>query len=105
MRVNVTYSVELDEIKQIVQELLLKVEDDVEAVGKYFVEAQKSVNRDNEREAVELIDNCRKSMAILDHSLFDCRNILNGYQQAVLVKNDQTKIESDVDENYDTKGG
>ena len=31
MRVNVTYSVELEEIKQIIQEILLKVEDNERA--------------------------------------------------------------------------
>ena len=106
MRVNVTYSVELEEIKQIIQEILLKVEDNVAQVGKNFLEAQKNINTDKEKEAVEAIDACRKSLSLLDHSLFDCKNILNGYQQTMLqLNNAGNQIKSDADENYDIESG
>jgi len=106
MRVNVTYSVELDEVKQIVQEIMLKVENDVGEVSKNFLSAQKNINQDREKEAVESIDKCRKSMTALDHSLYDCRNILNGYQQAVLqLKSGVADTGSDVNENYDVESG
>ena len=76
---------ELQEVKQVIQEILLKVEDDVEEVRKNFLSAQQNINADKEKEAVQAIDACRKSMALLDHSLFDCKNILNGARIGVSV--------------------
>ena len=105
MRVNVTYSVELQEVKQVIQEILLKVEGDVEEVRKNFLSAQQNINSDKEKEAVQAIDACRKSMASLDHSLFDCKNILNGYQQTLLQLNSGADEINNADENYDIEGG
>ena len=56
MRVNVTYSVELEEVKQILQEILLKVEGSVSDINNNFLLAQKSINEDKEKEAVKHID-------------------------------------------------
>jgi len=84
MRVNVTYSVQLAEIRQLVQELLLKVEDDVEQINELFPVIQESINKEQESKAVQLIETCRQNIMNLDHALFDSRNILNGYQQATL---------------------
>ena len=82
MRVNVAYSVELSELKQIVQELLLKVEDEVENVNGLFTKVQQSVSREQEEKAIKLIEECRASIAKVDHSLFDSFNILSGLQRA-----------------------
>ena len=84
MRVNVTYSVELDEVRQLVEELLLRAEDNVENIVKLFPQMQNFMQNDNEKKAVELIEECRANLGTLDHFLFDCRNILVGYQQASL---------------------
>ena len=104
MRVNVTYSVELEEVKQILQEILLKVEGSVADINNNFLLAQKSINEDKEKEAVKHIDACRKGMTMLDHSLFDCKNILNGYQQTMLhLSGDQQQIKSGTNEDYDVE--
>ena len=99
MRVNVTYSVDLSELSQIVQELLLKVEDDVEKVNEMFTQIQKSVNKEQEGKAISLLEDLRSSISRLDHSLFDSYNILNGYQQATLqlrnAQKGQVKNEGD----------
>lgn len=88
MRVNVAYSVELSELKQIVQELLLKVEDEVESVSGLFMKVQQSVSREQEEKAIKLIEECRASIAKIDHSLFDSFNILSGLQRAnVQIRN------------------
>jgi len=84
MRVNVTYSVDLSELSQLVQELLLKAEDDVEKINTLFPKIQECVNKEQEGKAVSLVEELRASIARLDHSLFDSYNILNGYQQATL---------------------
>ena len=40
MRVNVTYSVKLDEIKQIVEDLVVKLEGDLEEVNNLYPQIQ-----------------------------------------------------------------
>ena len=104
MRVNVTYSVNLSEIKQVVQELLLKVEDDVERINELFPEIQESINKEQESKAVELLEVCRTNIANLDHALFDCRNILNGYQQATLQLRNMA-ANAAKEENINVEGG
>lgn len=88
MRVNVAYSVDLSELKQIVQELLLKVEDEVENINGLFTKVQQSVSREQEERAIKLVQECRESIAKIDHSLFDSFNILSGLQRAnVQIRN------------------
>ena len=99
MRVNVTYSVELDEIKQLVGELLLKVEDDIGEDNRLFPEIQDHVQAGNEKKAVELIEKCRNNLLAIDHSLFDSKNILNGYQQTLL------QVKSGTSEGSNVEGG
>ena len=82
MRVNVTYSIELNEIKQLIQELLLKAEDDLEQLQSLFLKIKTDVENDNEQEVIAFIEKCRNHLSSIDHSLFDCGNILAGYHQA-----------------------
>ena len=84
MRVNVTYSVDLSELAQLVQELLLKAEDNVEKISTLFPKIQECVEKEQEGKAVGLLEEIRSNISRLDHSLFDSYNILNGYQQATL---------------------
>jgi len=98
MRVNVTYSVDLGEVKQLIQEILLKIEDDVEEVSGNFLATQDNVNSDNEKEAVEAIEKCRKNLSSIDHSLYDCWNILNGYQQTLLQMKQANSMEEAIPE-------
>ena len=98
MRVNVTYSVELEEIKEILQEILLKVEDDVENISKNFLTAQNNVNSDNQNAAIAAIEKCRENLSSIDHSLFDCWNILNGYQKTLLqMKQLSTMVQPEME--------
>ena len=55
MRVNVTYSVDLSELSQLVQVLLLKVEDEVEKISTLFPEIQECVEKEKEGKAVSLL--------------------------------------------------
>jgi Mg2+ and Co2+ transporter CorA len=104
MRVNVTYSVQLTEIRQIVQELLLKIEDDVEQINELFPAIQESINKEQESKAVQMIEACRQNIVNLDHALFDSKNILNGYQQATLqLRNIAAK--GTKEENNNAEGG
>jgi len=103
MRVNVTYSVQLAEIRQLVQELLLKVEDDIEQINELFPAIQESINKEQESKAVQLLEGCRQNITNVDHALFDCRNILNGYQQATLQLREMAATTKE--ENINVEGG
>ena len=96
MRVNVTYSVDLEDVRQLVEELLLKIEEDIEDLNKNFPDVQSFVQEDNEKKATEAIEKCRKSLSAAAFSLYDCQNILNGYQQASLQAK-QTALVGDED--------
>ena len=93
MRVNVTYSVDLSELAQLVQELLLKAEDNVEKISTLFPKIQECVEKEQEGKAVSLLEEIRSNISRLDHSLFDSYNILNGYQQATLQLRNAQKEE------------
>ena len=84
MRVNVTYSMEIDEVKELVQELLLKAENNLQELQELFPKVQDSVGKNQEKEAASYIQECSEHISSFDHALFDCRNILNGFRQASL---------------------
>ena len=105
MRVNVTYSVKLDEIKQIVEDLVVKLEGDLEEVNNLYPQIQDFIHDSNEKMAVDRIERCRATLSDLDHTLFDCQNILAGYQQTLLqMKNSNNKQEV-VNEHTDVESG
>jgi len=84
MRVNITYSVELEEVQKIAKGLLKNATKDLELLFKEYLNINKELEAENEKKAVETIENCRKLLVSADHSLFDCQNILHGYQKANL---------------------
>ena len=84
MRVNVTYSVELDEVPGLTRKLLAEATKDLETLFKEYRKISGELEKDNEKKAIELIDACRKLMSKADHSLADSYNILMGYEQTLL---------------------
>jgi len=99
MRVNVTYSVDLKEVRQIVEELLLKAENNIEELAQIFPTIQDFLQNQDEKRAAETIESCRKSLSTAAFSLFDCQNILNGYQQALLQARQPSLVDEEEDEN------
>jgi len=104
MRVNVTYSVDLSEVRQLVEELLLKAENNIEDLNQIFPDVGLFLQEQNEKKASEAIEKCRESLSTIAFSLFDCQNMLDGYQQAVLqakrselVNNEKTEGNSYVE--------
>jgi len=91
MRVNVTYSVELDEVSAIVTKLLEGAAKELDSLVKEFPKVSTAVNTENEKKALNSIDNCRKLLSKIDHSLFDCESILSGYQQTLVQLHNQEK--------------
>ena len=85
MRVNVTYSVELEEVSGLVENILQEIEKQFESLNTGFPEIMHSVVEDqNEKKAVELIKEFRLKLGEIDFRLGDCADILMGYQQTLL---------------------
>ncbi len=91
MHVNRTYSVDLEEVSEIVKELLLQSAQHLESLSKEFPKVSAAVKMENEKKALNLIDDCRKSLSKIDHGLFDCESILNGYQATLVQLRNQEK--------------
>ena len=85
-RVNIAYSIELDNIPKEVSLLiervavrLMKLPDEVQA-------SYRSLNagHTNIQEELDRIDGVRQELAKIDISLMDCADILHGYQKALV---------------------
>jgi|7_EtaG_2_1085326.scaffolds.fasta_scaffold07472_2 chemotaxis response regulator CheB len=89
MRVNVTYSVEIEKVEEIVKSLLLEASQKIDDLLKEFPKITLSMEAKNENQAVDAIENCKSSVLTIDHCLFDCKSILMGHQQTMLqIKNE-----------------
>jgi len=85
VKVNIQYSIELDEIPGKVREFLLEVaqkSQSIEAGIRYAI----SLMDDNMSidEQLKRIDEVRREMADVDHILLDCYEILHGYQKTLV---------------------
>ena len=94
-RVNITYSIELNNIPKEVSLLiervatkLLKLPDKVEA-------SYRSLNAGHSdlQEELEKIDSIRQELAQIDFSLMDCTEILHGYQKALIQLREQDQLQ------------
>jgi len=97
MKVNIQYSIELDEIPEKVREFLQggsasladivhDIDDIVSCMkGSFSIE-----------KALEQIDKVRRDLANIDHTMLDCTEILHGYQKA-LVQLRENKETTQVD--------
>ena len=75
MRVNITYSVDLEDIPIEIDKLL---QENRELLDK-ILEDLKSVSGKNPLEIIELINTSRESLAVFDMRLAECNNILSGF--------------------------
>jgi len=94
MRVNISYSVELDEVPQVTKKLLAEATKNLEILFKKYQKISHELENENEKKALQLIDSCRKLMGAADHSLSDCHSLLNGYQQTLFKLQSQEKESS-----------
>ena len=95
MRVNITYSVELEEIPQLARKQLSKATKNLEVLFKKYQKISHELEAENEKKALQLIDDCRKLMSAADHDLGDCYSMLNVYQQTLFQLQNQEKESSD----------
>jgi hypothetical protein len=99
MKVNIRYSIELDEIPNKVREFLVEATQEsrsVEAALKYVVDLMDDNSPIDER--LNHIDEVRKGLANIDLILLDCTEILHGYQKALVqLREPQTLMEENHD--------
>ena len=110
MRVNIQYSIELDEIPGKVREFLAnaaKESSGIEAGIRYTIslmDDDKSID-----EQLKRIDLVRREMADIDLALLDCSEILHGYQKALVqLREPQLPAEGSYDDetrNEETEEG
>ena len=103
MKVNIQYSIELDEIPGKVREFLTHASADsisIQAGLKYgisMIDGNVSID-----EQLSQIDKVRRQMADIDLVLLDCSEILHGYQKALVqLREPQLPVE---EMNYDETG-
>jgi hypothetical protein len=75
MRVNITYSVDLNDIPLEIDKLL---RENKELLDKIMQDLE-SVSKKNPLEIIEVINSSRESLAVFDMRLTECNNILSGF--------------------------
>ena len=84
MRVNISYSVELDEVPMAVSNMIMQLHSSCESLYAQMAELQISLRtRPNVEESLREIDNIRQQLFKADQGLVDCTSILAGYQKAL----------------------
>ena len=109
MKVNIQYSIELEEIPNKVKEFMLDVaqkSQSIEAGIRYTI----SLMEDNMSidEQLKHIDEVRREMADIDLVLMDCSEILHGYQRTLVqLREPKQQMEANHDEtrNEETEKG
>ena len=101
MRVNVTYSVELEDVPQTTAKLIHDTkENSLRPLIKVLDEALIFLNKEDEKNAVHRLDEVRQELSKIDLRLADCMHILSGYQN-VLLGNTEGLENSDKPEEID----
>ena len=91
MRVNVTYSIELEEVPNKVSEILVeaypklvKLQDQIQEVDTSLKAGHTSIE-----DELNKIDKIRRELANVDFKMMDCAEILHGYQSAQVKLREQ----------------
>ena len=110
MRVNITYSIELDEIPAKVSELLAETYPDLVKLQDWIqgVDASLRAGHTSIEDELDKIDDIRRELASVDIKMMDCAEILHGYQSALVQLREQKnkpERENDKEEFQKTEEG
>ena len=104
MRVNVTYSVELDEVPQATAKLVQETkEKSLQPLAKKLDEALILLNKEDEKNATRCLDEVRQELFKIDLRLADCIQILSGYQSVLLGNTIVPENESEPNQEKDNE--
>ena len=96
-RVNITYSMELEEIPEHVRDLINKTYNTLHRpLDNKFNESLNMLEKDNEKEALRTIDEIRQQMFKIDCHLSDCYSILKDYQKASFDSAEEGEKNDDI---------
>ena len=92
MRVNITYSVDIEELPRriatLLNETMVKVTEDV---LENLSIAENSIHQDaNVNKTLSALDETRKELAVIDSRLAECSSILVGYQKILVEGKEET---------------
>ena len=105
MRVNITYSVDLEDVPQATAKLIHETkENSLRPLTKKLDEALVLLNKEDEKNAVHLLDGVRQELSKIDLRLADCMHILSGYQNVLMGNLDNLEEPEEVSEAQDEKG-
>jgi DNA repair ATPase RecN len=83
MRVNISFSVDLEEVPKRVIRLLGEASDELEETQEFFEETTAKLGSDNYVASIEEITKIRDILASVDARLDDCMQILSGYSKTL----------------------
>ncbi len=84
-RVNIAYTVKFDEVPKFVKSLLQEKHNLLyKELDKRFSDLLNLLSKENEKAAIEAIEEIREGLIDIDFCLSDCTNILLGYQKETL---------------------
>ena len=83
MRVNISYSMELDDIPRKVMSLVEEAHDQVGEIESLLSTSIERMGKNNHLAALESIKEFREAMGAIDYRLEDCIHILSGYSKAM----------------------
>ena len=84
-RVNITYSVKLEKVSDAVGDLVNKIyNSDYRSLAREFDELLSCLGKQNEKQALQKIENMRKKLMNIDYCLDDSYNIISAYQKHLI---------------------
>ena len=85
-RVNITYSVNFDKIPETIKDLISKTYyAELKSLDEDFNKVITSLEKENEKETLQTIDDIRQKLTNIDFCLNDCYNIMTEYQKKLLT--------------------
>jgi len=104
MRVNIAYSIDLDDVPNLVKELLKEVVLDFAVLEDTVEGAVLSIEHGGHEKMSKALDDARKRMAKMDARLSECINMYGGYVDALNVPPAQPSLKTPVEKNETTEG-
>ena len=96
-RVNITYSVEFNKVLDTMGDLINKVYgSEYRPLTKSFDDLLVFINKKNEKEALQKLEEIREKLMNVDVCLGDCYGIISAYQKQLLTPEEEINDDGDV---------